>query len=88
MVRQVSRMSTEGEAAPAADAPAEGEPLPEVVNIADHTFNVIINVICLIVNCHPNLPMLPLRENLCLRLKASSFVSTLLVIEKLSSSIR
>ena len=30
MVRQVSRMSTEGEAAPAADAPAEGEPLPEV----------------------------------------------------------
>merc|ERR1719327_1177763 len=27
--RQVSRMSTEGEAAPAADAPAEGEPLPE-----------------------------------------------------------
>merc|ERR1712212_1174159 len=27
--RQVSRMSTEGEAAPAAEAPAEGEPLPE-----------------------------------------------------------
>merc|ERR1712018_903722 len=27
--RQVSRMSTEGEAAPAAETPAEGEPLPE-----------------------------------------------------------
>ena len=47
MVRQVSRMSTEGEAAPAADAPAEGEPLPEVGGIADpHLRQLRCQILC------------------------------------------
>ena len=45
MVRQVSRMSTEGEAAPAADAPAEGEPLPEVNVLLTFIFFFIFNFV-------------------------------------------
>ena len=50
--RQVSRMSTEGEAAPAAESPAEGEPLPEVVVIVIINFNnnIIVIVIIIIVS--------------------------------------
>ena len=73
MVRQVSRMSTEGEAAPAADAPAEGEPLPEVGDISSVIF-------CFHIICQPQLLVLPLRESLCLRLVTSSLVSKSYVI--------
>ena len=48
MVRQVSRMSTEGEAAPAADAPAEGEPLPEVNVLLTFIFFFIFIFVLLI----------------------------------------
>ena len=47
--RQVSRMSTEGEAAPAAEAPAEGEPLPEVIIIAIVIIIVIIVIIIVVI---------------------------------------
>ena len=46
--RQVSRMSTEGEAAPAAEAPAEGEPLPEVGVIVIAIVVIFIRVVRMI----------------------------------------
>ena len=42
-------MSTEGEAAPAAEAPAEGEPLPEVIIIAIVIIIVIIVIIIIVI---------------------------------------